>query len=82
MPRISATSSALRSFDRPSIAALEKNFEAGATVTVEALVEKGLVKKVLDGVKVLGIGDITKALTVQANAFSESAKAKIEAAGG
>ena len=65
-----------------NVAALEKNFEAGATVTVEALVEKGLVKKVLDGVKVLGNGDITKALTVQANAFSESAKAKIEAAGG
>ena len=65
-----------------NVAALEKNFEAGATVTVEALVEMGLVKKVLDGVKVLGNGDITKALTVQANAFSESAKAKIEAAGG
>ena len=65
-----------------NVAALENNFEAGATVTVEALVEKGLVKKVLDGVKVLGNGDITKALTVQANAFSESAKAKIEAAGG
>lgn len=65
-----------------NVAKLEKCFEAGETVTVEALVEKGLVKKVLDGVKVLGNGDITKALTVQANAFSESAKAKIEAAGG
>ena len=65
-----------------NVAKLEKYFEAGETVTVEALVEKGLVKKVLDGVKVLGNGDITKALTVQANAFSESAKAKIEAAGG
>ena len=65
-----------------NVASLEKAFEAGETVTVEALVEKGLVKKVLDGVKVLGNGDITKALTVQANAFSESAKSKIEAAGG
>ena len=65
-----------------NVAKLEKYFEAGETVTVEALVEKGLVKKVLDGVKVLGNGDITKALTVQANAFSESAKAKIDAAGG
>ena len=65
-----------------NVAKLEKYFEAGETVTIEALVEKGLVKKVLDGVKVLGNGDITKALTVQANAFSESAKAKIEAAGG
>lgn len=65
-----------------NVAALEKAFEAGETVTIEALVEKGLVKKVLDGVKVLGNGEITKALTVQANAFSESAKQKIEAAGG
>lgn len=65
-----------------NVASLEKSFEAGETVTIEALVEKGLVKKVLDGVKVLGNGDITKALTVQANAFSESAKQKIEAAGG
>lgn len=65
-----------------NVASLEKAFEAGETVTVEALVEKGLVKKVLDGVKVLGNGEITKALTVQANAFSDSAKQKIEAAGG
>lgn len=65
-----------------NLASLEKAFNAGETVTVEALVEKGLVKKVLDGVKVLGNGEITKALTVQANAFSESAKQKIEAAGG
>ncbi|MBQ8027933.1 MAG: 50S ribosomal protein L15 [Clostridia bacterium] len=65
-----------------NVASLEKAFNAGETVTVEALVEKGLVKKVLDGVKVLGNGEITKSLTVQANAFSESAKAKIEAAGG
>ena len=53
-----------------------------ATVTIEALVESGLVKKTLDGVKVLGQGELTKKLTVQANAFSASAKAKIEAAGG
>lgn len=65
-----------------NVSKLEKCFEAGETVTVDALVEKGLVKKVLDGVKILGNGDITKSLTVQANAFSESAKAKIEAAGG
>jgi len=65
-----------------NVASLEKAFNAGDTVTIEALVEKGLVKKVLDGVKVLGNGEITKALTVQANAFSESAKQKIEAAGG
>ena len=65
-----------------NVAALDKAFEAGETVTVDALVEKGLVKKVLDGVKVLGNGELTKALTVQANAFSETAKQKIEALGG
>lgn len=65
-----------------NVASLEKAFNAGDTVTIEALVEKGLVKKVLDGVKVLGNGEITKSLTVQVNAFSESAKQKIEAAGG
>ena len=64
-----------------NVAAIDKKFE-GATVTIEALVETGLVKKALDGVKVLGQGEITKKLTVQANAFSASAKAKIEAAGG
>ena len=65
-----------------NVAALDKAFEAGETVTVDALVKKGLVKKVLDGVKVLGNGELTKALTVQANAFSETAKQKIEALGG
>ena len=65
-----------------NVAAIDKKFDDGATVTIEALVETGLVKKALDGVKVLGQGEITKKLTVQANAFSASAKAKIEAAGG
>lgn len=65
-----------------NVAALDKAFEAGETVTVDALVSKGLVKKVLGGVKVLGNGELSKALTVQANAFSDSAKQKIEAAGG
>ena len=65
-----------------NVAALEANYDAGSVVTIDSLIEKGLVKKVLDGVKVLGYGEITKALTVQANAISESAKQKIEAAGG
>ena len=65
-----------------NLASLEKAYAAGETVTIDSLIEKGLVKKVLDGVKVLGHGDLSKALTVQANAFSESAKQKIEAAGG
>ncbi len=65
-----------------NLASLDKAYNAGETVTIESLIEKGLVKKVLDGVKVLGHGELSKALTVQANAFSESAKQKIEAAGG
>ncbi|MBE6835748.1 MAG: 50S ribosomal protein L15 [Ruminococcaceae bacterium] len=65
-----------------NVAALDKKFEDGATVDIEALKAAGLIKKELDGVKVLGNGEITKKLTVQVNAFSDSAKAKIEAAGG
>ena len=65
-----------------NLSALEEKFADGAVVDVEALIEAGLVKKALDGVKVLGNGEISKKLTVKANAFSESAKAKIEAAGG
>ena len=57
-------------------------FEDGETVNLDKLMECGLVKKPLDGLKILGNGEITKKLTVKANAFSESAKAKIEAAGG
>ena len=57
-------------------------FEAGAVVDMQALKEAGIVRKELDGVKVLGRGELTKALTVKAAAFSESAKSKIEAAGG
>ena len=59
-----------------------ERFEDGATVTVESLVEAGLVKNTRDGVKILGNGELTKKLTVQANAFSASAKEKIEALGG
>ena len=57
-------------------------FEANAVIDAQALQDKGLVKKLYDGVKVLGNGDISKSLTVKASAFSESAKQKIEAAGG
>ena len=64
-----------------NVSALEV-FENDAVVTVEALIEKGIVKNPRDGVKILGNGEITKKLTVQANAFSASAAAKIEALGG
>ena len=57
-------------------------FEDGAVVTPVTLIEYGIIKNVQDGVKILGNGEITKKLTVQANKFSESAKQKIEAAGG
>ena len=57
-------------------------YEDGAVVTVETMIETGLVSNPRDGVKILGNGEVTKKLTVKANAFSESAKAKIEAAGG
>lgn len=57
-------------------------FENDAVVTVEALMEKGIVKNPKDGVKILGNGELTKKLTVQVNAFSASAKEKIEALGG
>lgn len=65
-----------------NVASLEEKFEAGATVDAESLKAAGLIKKTLDGVKVLGKGDLSKALTVKVNAVSESAKSKIEAAGG
>ena len=57
-------------------------FEDGMVVTPVELIQYGVIKNVEDGVKILGNGEITKKLTVQANKFSESAKQKIEAAGG
>ena len=57
-------------------------FEDGEVVTPVELVESGILKNVQDGVKILGNGELTKALTVKATAFSKEAKAKIEAAGG
>ena len=64
-----------------NVSALEA-FENGAVVDAAALQEKGLIKKALDGVKILGNGELTKKLTVKATAYSAAAKAKIEAAGG
>ena len=57
-------------------------FENGAEVDVNALMEAGVLKKSGDALKILANGEVTKKLTVKANAFSEAAKAKIEAAGG
>ena len=61
---------------------LEERFEANAVVDEAAVVACGLVKKVNDGIKVLGRGELTKPMTVELKAFSASAKEKIEAAGG
>jgi large subunit ribosomal protein L15 len=57
-------------------------FEDGSVVTVESLIESGIVSNPKDGVKILGNGELTKKLTVKANAFSAKAKEKIEALGG
>lgn len=59
-----------------------ERFEDGATVSVDTLIETGIVKNPRDGVKILGRGELTKKLNVQANAFSASAKERIEALGG
>ena len=65
-----------------NVSALNDNFDNGAVVDLEALKAAKLVRKELDGVKILGNGDITKNLTVKATVFSATAKEKIEAAGG
>ena len=64
-----------------NVSALER-FDNDTEVTIDTLIETGIIKSVKDGVKILGNGDLTKKLTVKANAFSEGAKAKIEAVGG
>lgn len=65
-----------------NIADLNERFEDGAVIDAKAIVESGLLKKTLDGVKILGNGELSKKFTVSASAFSASAKQKIEAAGG
>ena len=64
-----------------NVSDLEK-FDNDTEVTIETLIEAGVIKSAKDGVKVLGNGELTKKLNVKVNAFSESAKAKIEALGG
>ena len=65
-----------------NVETINSAFEDGAVVNAETLVAAGVLKKTLDGVKVLGRGEITKKVTVQATIFSASAKEKIEAVGG
>ena len=65
-----------------NVSDLEKSFENGDVVTLETLLAKRVIRKAYDGLKVLGNGELTKKLTVQAAAFSAGAKEKIVAAGG
>lgn len=65
-----------------SLSDLSRKFEDGAVVDAEALAKAGLIKNSFDGIKILSNGELDKKLTVKANAFSEAAKQKIEAAGG
>jgi large subunit ribosomal protein L15 len=72
-----------RTYSQPvNVRDLEARFEAGAEVTPESLVAAGVLKNTRTDVKILGVGDLTKALAVSAHGFSASARAKIEAAGG
>ena len=83
LPKRGFTNIFKREWAEVNLADLEIQFEAGATVTPEALVEKGLVRKsLLKSVVILGQGEINKALTVNVHRFSATAKQKIEAAGG
>jgi large subunit ribosomal protein L15 len=72
-----------RTYSQPvNLRDLEQRFDAGAEVTPETLKEKRLIRKVAVDVKVLGVGELSKALSVSAHGFSKTAKEKIEAAGG
>jgi large subunit ribosomal protein L15 len=64
-----------------NVSELER-FRSGSNVTIEKMMEIGLIKDPRDGVKILGNGELTKKLNVKANAFSDTAKEKIEAVGG
>jgi large subunit ribosomal protein L15 len=72
-----------RTYSQPvNLRDLEERFEAGAEVTPETLKERRLIRKLSVDVKVLGVGELSKALSVSAHGFSKTAKEKIEAAGG
>ena len=81
IPKRGFTNRNSKDIEAVNVSALER-FEDGATVSVETMIECGLVTNPRDGVKILGNGELTKKLTVQANAFSAGAVEKIEALGG
>lgn len=81
LPKRGFTNHFAKKYSIINISALD-NFDAGSVIDLQTLLENGIIKDVFDGLKVLGNGEITKALTVKAAIFSASAKEKIEAAGG
>jgi len=81
LPKRGFTNRNSKVFSYVNVSRLEM-FEDGTEVTPELLLEKGVISKLNDGVKVLGEGELTKKLTVKASKFSASAKEKIEACGG
>ncbi len=82
LPKRGFTNINSRKYVTVDLAALNSRFEDGAVITLEAILESGLVKHPRDGVKVLGNGDVTKKFTLKGLLISEGAKSKVEAAGG
>lgn len=81
LPKRGFTNRNTKDIESINVSVLEA-FENDTVVTVDALIEAGIIKNPKDGVKILGNGELTKKLTVKVNAFSEGAKNKIEACGG
>ena len=81
LPKRGFTNKFAKDYVAINVSALEK-FENGAVVDAQALKEAGVISKIMDGVVIMGRGEVTKSLTVKAVRFTESAKEKIEKAGG
>lgn len=81
-PKRGFKNSEQKDFSIVNLSDLELRFQPNEEVNPQILIEKGIIHKILDGLKILGKGQLSKALTVRANIFSESAKEKIVAAGG
>ena len=81
IPKRGFTNRNTKDIEAVNVSALER-FDNDTEVTIDTLIEAGVIKSAKDGVKILGNGELTKKLTVKVNAFSEGAKAKIEALGG
>lgn len=81
IPKRGFTNRNSKDIEAINVSALER-FDNDTEVTIDTLIEAGVIKSAKDGVKILGNGELTKKLTVKVNAFSEGAKAKIEALGG